>query len=79
MIMSIDFQFLYDNLIFFLKMKYASIIMDVFHQISLLITSSFLLCSPFENDWKRINPPSSAQIFGAILHTFDWLLKVKLW
>ena len=78
MIMSIDFQFLYDNLIFFLKMKYASIILDVFHQISLLITSSFLSCSPFENDRKRINPPSFAQIFGAILRTFDWLFEVKL-
>ena len=32
MIMSIDFHILYDNVIFFLKMKYASIILDVFHQ-----------------------------------------------
>ena len=61
MIMSIDFQFLYDNLIFFLKMNHASIILDVFRQISLLITSSFLSCSPFENDRKWINPPSSVK------------------
>ena len=45
MIMSIDFQFLYDNPFSLpyisYKMKYGSISLDVFHQISLFITSSF--------------------------------------
>ena len=72
--MSIDFQFLYDNLIFFFKMKYASIILDVFHQISLLITSSFLSCSPFENDRKEsIHHPLHKSLAPSCVHLIGYL------
>ena len=58
MIMSIDFQFLYDNPFSLpyisYKMKYASIILDVFHQISLFITSSFPFVFAIWK-WKKKN------------------------
>ena len=62
------------------KMKCACIILDAIHQISLLI-ALFLSFSPFENERKKNQSTSSAQIFddnGAILHAFDWLFEVTL-
>ena len=75
MIMSIDFQFLYDNpfslpYISYEK-KYASIILDVFHQISLFITSSFSFVFAIWK-WKKKNQ-------SALLFTNLWRHLARIW
>ena len=72
--MSIDFQFLYDNLIFFLRMKYASRILDVFHQISLLITSSFFRVRHLKMTEKEsIHPPLHKSLAPSCVHLIGYL------
>ena len=57
----------------------ASVILDVIHQIPLLITSSSsLVFAIWKWEKKEFNPPLHKSLLtnGAILHEFDWLFEV---
>ena len=82
MIMSIDFQFLYDNPFrlpyISYKMKYASIILDVFHQNFVVYNKLFFFRVRHlkMKEKESIHPPLYK--FLAPSCAFDWLFEVKL-
>ena len=78
MIMSIDFQLLYDNPFSLpyisYKIKYASIILDVFHQISLFITSFFFRVRHLKMKEKEsIHPPHYKSLAPSCAHLIGYL------